>query len=113
DGLLDLRAGDAVLALAYGRAYREVAAVSAEARRLGLPIVLISDGSGFAGLADVVVAIPRGRAQRVALHGATLVGLEALVLGLAAAGRAQAMAALERLNRLRRAVSGQRDDAEP
>jgi hypothetical protein len=33
----------------------------------------------------VVIAIPRGRPCHVALHGATLVGLEALVLSLAAA----------------------------
>ncbi len=112
DQLLDLRSGDAVLALAYGRAYREVIAVFAEARRLALPIVLVTDlaDSKLERAADVVLAAQRGRAERVALHGATLVGLEALILGLAAANRERAMTALQRLNALRRAVSGQQND---
>jgi hypothetical protein len=48
--------------------------------------------------------------SRVALHGATLVVLEALVLGLAATNRTVAVAALERLNELRESVSGRRAD---
>lgn len=112
DQLLDLRTGDVVLALAYGRAYREVLALFNEARRQRLAIVLISEtmDSPLARPADVVLMIPRGRHQRVALHGGTLVALEAIVLALAAADRDQAMAALERLNRLRIGVSGQRHD---
>jgi DNA-binding MurR/RpiR family transcriptional regulator len=112
DQLLDLRSGDALLALAYGHAYREVLAVFAEARRLGLPMVLVTDNpdSRLGNFADVVLAAQRGRTDRVALHGATLVGLEALVLGLAAAGQKQAMTALQHLNELRRAVSGKRND---
>ena len=43
DQLLDLEAGDAVLMLAYGEPYREAEATIAEARRLQLPIVLITD----------------------------------------------------------------------
>jgi DNA-binding MurR/RpiR family transcriptional regulator len=112
DHLLDLRAGDVVLALAYGHAYREVTGLFAEARRLRLPIVLVSEtaDSRLAKSAEVVLTIPRGKGQRVALHGGTLVALEAMVLALAAAGREQALATLERLNRLRIAVSGQHHD---
>ncbi len=112
DQLLDLRAGDVVLALAYGRAYREVTGLFAEARRLRLPIVLISETADnpLAKPAEVVLTIPRGKRQRVALHGGTLVALEAMVLALAAAGREQALTTLERLNRLRIAVSGQHHD---
>jgi DNA-binding MurR/RpiR family transcriptional regulator len=108
DQLLDLRAGDALLLLAYGRAYPEVTAIIAEARRRLLPIVLVTDdeNSSLARMADVVVPAPRGRAERVALHGATVAVLEALVLGLAASDRPRALAALERLNGLREAVSG-------
>jgi DNA-binding MurR/RpiR family transcriptional regulator len=112
DQLLDLRSGDALLALAYGRAYREVLAVFAEAKRLGVPIVLVTDNpdSRLGNSADVVLAAQRGRTGRMALHGTTLVGLEALVLGLTAANQKEAMAALQHLNELRRAVSGQRID---
>jgi DNA-binding MurR/RpiR family transcriptional regulator len=113
DQLLDLRAGDALLVLAYGKPYREVLAVFGEARRLGLPIVLVTDSleNKLARQADVVLAARRGRTDQVALHGATLVALEALALGLAAADRGGAMRTLDRLNDLRATVNGVRDDA--
>jgi len=109
DQLLDLRAGDVLLVLAYGRLYREVKAVFAEAKALALPTVLITeaDDTPLARLADVCVAIPRGRPGQVALHGATLVGLEALILSLAAATPNAAFASLDNLNRLRRATEAQ------
>lgn len=112
DQLLDLGAGDALLVLAYGRAYREVAAVFAEARRLALPLVLVTDSLDrtLARHADVVIPARRGRARRVALHGATLVALEALVLGLAALDSEHALASLDRLNDLRAAIAGSRQD---
>jgi DNA-binding MurR/RpiR family transcriptional regulator len=109
DQLLDLRAGDSLLILAYGRLYREVKAVFSEAKALHLPTVLVTeaDDTPLAKLADVCVAIPRGRPGQVALHGATLVGLEALVLSLAAAKPEAALSSLENLNRLRRATDAQ------
>jgi DNA-binding MurR/RpiR family transcriptional regulator len=109
DQLLDLGKGDALLILAYGRLYREVKAVFAEARALGLPTVLVTEAEDtpLAKLADVCVAIPRGRPGQVALHGATLVGLEALVLSLAAAKPEAALSSLDNLNRLRRATEVQ------
>jgi DNA-binding MurR/RpiR family transcriptional regulator len=112
DQLLDLRPGDAILALAYGRPYREVQAVFRQARGLGLALVLVTDApdSRLAQDADVVLAARRGRTDRVALHGATLVGLEALVLGLAAADPPAALRTLTRLNTLRQTVSGQQND---
>lgn len=109
DQLLDLRAGDALLVLAYGRLYREVKTLFAEARALAVPTVLLTeaDDMPLAKLADVCVAIPRGRPGQVALHGATLVGLEALILSLAAANPDAALASLDNLNRLRRATEAQ------
>jgi DNA-binding MurR/RpiR family transcriptional regulator len=109
DQLLDLGKGDALLILAYGRLYREVKAVFAEAMALHLPTVLVTeaDDTPLAKLADVCVAIPRGRPGQVALHGATLVGLEALVLSLAAAKPEAALSSLDNLNRLRRATEVQ------
>jgi DNA-binding MurR/RpiR family transcriptional regulator len=109
DQLLDLNAGDALLILAYGRLYREVRAVFAEAKALGLATVLVTeaDNTPLANLADACVAIPRGRPGQVALHGATLVGLEALVLSLAAANPEAALSSLDNLNRLRRATEAQ------
>lgn len=112
DQLLDLGPGDALLVLAYGRAYREVVALFAEARRLALPIVLVTDSldRSLARHADVVVPARRGRARRVALHGATLVALEAIALGLAAMDGERALASLDRLNDLRAGIVGGRPD---
>jgi len=109
DQLLDLQAGDALLILAYGRLYREVKAVFAEAKTQCLPTVLITeaDDTPLAKLADVCVAIPRGRPGQVALHGVTLVGLEVFALSLAAAKPDAALASLDNLNRLRRATESQ------
>jgi DNA-binding MurR/RpiR family transcriptional regulator len=105
DQMLDLGSGDALLVLAYGRAYGEVVTVFAEARQLGLPIVLVTDSldAKLARFATVILPARRGRSERVALHGATLVCLEALVLGLAAASPGT-VTSFERLNRLRRDV---------
>jgi DNA-binding MurR/RpiR family transcriptional regulator len=106
DQLLDLREGDSLLILAYGRLYKEVTAVFAEAKRLGLATVLVTeaDDTPLARMADVVIAIPRGHPGQVSLHGATLVGLEALVLSLAAAQPNDALTSLDKLNHLRRAI---------
>jgi DNA-binding MurR/RpiR family transcriptional regulator len=106
DQLLDLREGDSLLILAYGRLYKEVTAVFAEAKRLGLATVLVTEAEDtpLAKMADVVIAIPRGRPGQVSLHGATLVGLEALVLSLAAAQPDDALTSLDKLNHLRRAI---------
>jgi DNA-binding MurR/RpiR family transcriptional regulator len=106
DQLLDLRGGDSLLILAYGRLYKEVTAVFAEAKSLGLATVLVTEANDtpLARMADVVIAIPRGHPGQVSLHGATLVGLEALVLSLAAAQPDDALASLDKLNHLRRAI---------
>lgn len=112
DQMLDLGPGDALLVLAYGRAYREVVALFGEAKRLALPVVLVTDSldRSLARHAEVVVPARRGRARRVALHGATLVALEAVALGLAAMDGERALAALDRLNDLRAAIAGGRPD---
>lgn len=113
DQMLDLAPGDALVVLAHGRPYREVTTVFAEAGRLSLPIVLVSEGldPALARRADVVVPARRGRTGHVALHGAVLVALEAIALGLAASDAPGALAALERLRELRHAIAGGGRDA--
>lgn len=103
DQLLDLRPDDGLVALAYGRSYPEIVSVFAEAERHAMRVVLVTDSLDpkLARRADVVLPARRGRADRVALHGATLVCLEALALGLAAADRTGAIGALRNLDRLR------------
>jgi DNA-binding MurR/RpiR family transcriptional regulator len=108
DQLLDLRSGDGLIVLAYGRPYREVRAVIEQARRLDLVIVLVTDSlaPSLARHARAVIPAQRGQAGQVSLHAATLAALEALVLGLAACDRERALRSLERLNDLRADVSG-------
>lgn len=103
DQLLELRRGDALLMLAYGKTYQEAEAVVLEARRLQLPIVLITDTPDEkpGRSANQVLAVPRGRADRVALHGGTVACLEMLLLGLATTGKESAATALAELDRLR------------
>lgn len=103
DQLLDLRVGDAMILLAYGRTYREIVVVIDEARRLRLPIVLVTDSldAKLARLADVIVPAQRGKQARVKLHGVTVIVLEAIVLGLAFTNAGIAMKTLGRLADLR------------
>ena len=103
DQLLDLGTGDVLLLLAYGRVYREVRVVITTARAMGLPVVLLTeDAAGrLAKMADTVVAIPRGRPGRVALHGVTMVALEAMMLALSVATPEMTLRSLERLTLLR------------
>jgi DNA-binding MurR/RpiR family transcriptional regulator len=107
DQLLDLHKGDSLLVIAYDRAYPEVMATFSQAKRLGLPVVLITDNkeSELTRFADVVVPTQRGRAERVALHSTTVACLEAVVLGLSAANRQEATSTLDRLNDLRQLVT--------
>lgn len=110
DDLLQLDGVNAVFMLAYGEAYPEAEATISEAQRLEIPIVLISDSlsNRLAREAKVVVPVPRGRAGNIALHGATLVCIEAVLLGVIAQDPARAIATLQKLNNLRHAVRGRR-----
>ncbi len=110
DQMLALREGDALLLLAYGRLYSEVTAVFGEAKAMRIPTVLMTEAQDtpLARMADVTIAVPRGRPGSVALHGATLVALEAIVFSLAAAKPDDALRSLDRLADVRRAIGGGR-----
>jgi len=106
DQLLHMRDIDATVMLAYGRPYKEATAFISEARRLHKPIILITDSveKGLSAHASVVMTVHRGSAGRVALHGATFVCLEAIMLALASLDKPGAIETLERLNDLRKSV---------
>ncbi|OYV37295.1 MAG: hypothetical protein B7Z80_13230 [Rhodospirillales bacterium 20-64-7] len=107
DQLLDLSAQDGMLMLSYGEPYREVLLTASEAASRNIPIVLVTDkpDSKVAKMAAVTLPARRGRAEQVALHGATMIALEALLMGLAVANRARTIETLERLAALRAALS--------
>lgn len=104
DQLIELERGDAILMLAYGQPYREAEATAFEARRLQIPIVLLTDTplGNLSRHAAAILPVPRGRNERVALHGTTVACLEMLLLGLATSDQETAISTLGELDRLRR-----------
>jgi DNA-binding MurR/RpiR family transcriptional regulator len=106
DRLLPMAGGDALLVIAYAPIYREVVVTLERARVLGVPVVLISDSLGptVGHLVREVLPVPRGRAGNLAMHGGTIVLVEALVAGLAAGGRSNALESLGTLSDLRGAL---------
>ena len=106
DQLLGLQPGDAILMIAYAPLYREVTIVLEQARRSVVPVVLVSDSLGpyVADDVAVVLPVPRGKANHLAMHGGTMVLIEAIIIGLAGQDRDRALAALDRLSSLRGAI---------
>jgi DNA-binding MurR/RpiR family transcriptional regulator len=104
--LLEMRGVDALLMLAYGKPYKEAMLTIAEARRLKVPIVLITDSkeTAMARHAAVTVPVLRGHAGHIAMHGTTFVCLEAITFAMAAEDPPRAISTLERLGELRRSV---------
>ncbi|EDP62977.1 putative phosphosugar isomerase [alpha proteobacterium BAL199] len=108
DRLLNLRKGDLLVVMAYSRVYPELRALLDRADALGLPKILVTDtlGPELAGRVELVLDIPRGRADTISLHTATLAFIEAWLVGIASQRKAQTVEALGELNRLRAAVAG-------
>jgi DNA-binding MurR/RpiR family transcriptional regulator len=112
DALLPIRAGDALVLLASGRVYHEVAVTLSHVETLGVPVVLLTDTLSVA-LADRVQATlvaPRGKSGMLDSVATTLVVLDALLLGLATRDRTRSLASLEELNDLRAQIVGYRVD---
>ncbi|WP_072396815.1 MurR/RpiR family transcriptional regulator [Hyphomicrobium sp. CS1GBMeth3] len=104
--LLEMRGVDVLLMLAYGKPYKEAMSTIAEARRLRVPIVLITDSTEtvMARQANVIVPVLRGYAGHISMHGATFVCLEAITFAVTAEDPPRAISTLERLSELRRSV---------
>jgi len=104
--LLEMRSVDAVLMLAFGGPYKEATSTIAEARRLKIPIVLITDSKEqvLARHATVVVPVMSSQAGRIIIHGATLVCLEAIIMGIVSDDPSRTLSTLKRLSELRSAI---------
>lgn len=104
--LLEMRNVDVLVMLAYGSPFRAATSTVAEARRLKVPIVLITDTkeTTIARHASVVVQVLRGHTGRIAMHGATLTCLEAIGFAMTAEDPPRAFATIERLGELRKAL---------
>jgi DNA-binding MurR/RpiR family transcriptional regulator len=108
DDLRKLRPGDLVLVLAYGRVYAELAALLDEIDRHGLRSFLVTDtlAATLKDRVDLVLPVPRGRADMLSMHTATLGFIEALLVGVATKRPAETLASLEALNEARKRLSG-------
>ncbi|MFC4275193.1 MurR/RpiR family transcriptional regulator [Achromobacter aloeverae] len=107
DELHGLRAGDLLVVLAYDRVYAELDVLLSEARRRQLPVILVTDTlkDQLAARVDLVLPVPRGKADFLSLHTATLALLEMLLVGLATQDAPRILDSLERLDTLRVAMS--------
>lgn len=112
DGLQKLKGGDVLLIFAYGRVYRELAALMNHADRRGVPSILFTDtlAPRLRDRIGLVLPVARGRADMLSMHTATLGLIEALLVGVAAVRPAETMASLRSLNALRADLVGQSMD---
>jgi DNA-binding MurR/RpiR family transcriptional regulator len=109
DDLRKLREGDLVIMLAYGRVYGELAALLDEICRRGLRSFLVTDtlAASLRHRVDLVLPVPRGHAQMLSMHTATLGFIEALLVGVAAKRPDETLASLKALNEARQKLAGQ------
>ncbi|MDL2400369.1 MurR/RpiR family transcriptional regulator [Rhizobium mayense] len=106
DRLLWLGKGDSVLMMAYAPLYREVEVVLDQAARHDVPVILISDNLGplVADKVAEIIPIPRGKADHLAMHGGTMVLIEAMIVGLAGRCQEAAFDSLDQLSVLRGSI---------
>lgn len=98
--MLAMQRGDVLVMMAQQSAHREGTTVVREAKRLGIPLILLTNAtdSFFAREADVVINVPRGGEKgRIPLHGTIMVCLEMLILSVASAMPQRTVKTMKRL----------------
>jgi DNA-binding MurR/RpiR family transcriptional regulator len=108
DDLRKLRKGDLIIILAYGRIYAELAVLLDEIDRHGLRSFLITDtlAATLRRRVDLVLLVPRGHAEMLSMHTATLGFIEALLVGVATKRPDETVASLKELNEARAKLTG-------
>lgn len=109
DDLQKLREGELVVILAYGRVYRELAALLEKSRRCGIRTILLTDtlATVLRRKVDHVLPVARGRADMLSMHTATLGLLEALLVGIATRRPRETLKSLTSLNEARETLVGE------
>lgn len=105
--MLALQRGDVLVMMAQQSAHREGTTVVHEAKRLDIPIVLLTNAtdSFFAREANVVITVPRGGEKgRIPLHGTIMVCLEMLILSVASTLPQRTVKTMKRLQDLYRGL---------
>ncbi|WP_407300226.1 MurR/RpiR family transcriptional regulator [Raoultella planticola] len=105
--LISLQRGDVMIMMGQKSPHREGMTALREARRLGIPTILLTQAvdSRFSQESQVVIDVPRGGDNgRVPLHGTVLVCLEMLVLSVATTTPQRTMKSMKRINELHKAI---------
>jgi DNA-binding MurR/RpiR family transcriptional regulator len=101
--LLALQREDVLVMMAQKSTHREGMTTLREARRLGVPVILLTQAldSHFAEEADVTIHVPRGGDNgHFPLHGSVLVCLEILVLSVASLASQRTIKSMKRMQEL-------------
>lgn len=114
--LIALQRGDVLIMMGQKSAHREGLTAIREAKRLAIPVILLTNavGSRFSKEADIVINVPRGGENgKMPLHSAVLVCLEMIVLSVASAAPQRSIKSVKRINDLYRGIgrSGQKKSA--
>lgn len=105
--LIGLQRGDVLIMMGQKSPHREGVTTLREAKRLGIPTILLTQAvdSRFSQEAQVVIDVPRGGdSSRMPLHGTVLVCLEMIVLSVASTTPQKTVKSLKRINDLHRAI---------
>lgn len=105
--LINLQRGDVLIMMAQKSAHREGLTTLKETRRLGIPVILLTNAvdSRFSHEADVVIHVPRGGEKgKIPLHGTVLLCLEMIVLSVASATSQRAIKTVKRINEFHRGL---------
>ncbi len=101
--LIGLQRGDVLIMMGQKSPHREGLTTLREAKRLGIPTILLTQAvdSRFSQEAQVVIDVPRGGdSSRMPLHGTVLVCLEMIVLSVASTTPQKTVKSLKRINDL-------------
>ena len=104
---LRMQRGDVLIVMGQKSPHREGLTTLREAKRLGIPAILLTQAvdSRFSQEAQVVIEVPRGGGDgRMPLHGTVLVCLEMIVLSVAAAAPQKTLKSMKRVNDLHKAI---------
>ncbi|MBB3397369.1 MULTISPECIES: MurR/RpiR family transcriptional regulator [unclassified Rhizobium] len=106
DSLLGLRQGDAVMMIANAPIYREVSVILDYAEEHDVPVVLVGDTLGpfIRKRTAEILPTPRGKADHLAMHGATMVLVEAMIVAMADRDRSAALESLANFAELRGSI---------
>ena len=114
DELVGLSEGDAVVMFAYGRPQVHNDVLLDRAAALAVPVILMTDTTNrrLVDRVDIALQSGRGVPGLFASHATTIVVVEALVLGIAAASRSTAESSLDLLNGFRASLAGRKLDVD-